>query len=1187
VSRVELEPGVRPDGVSRQTSRPPGAPDPGDGALLADLDRALYAALVDAPAPRIETAARAYLAARARLARPGERPFGLVNNRLYRADRLVVAPYLVDQTLELHLVRDGVAASPTRHALPPGTICTDGLILGLAGTPGVPVDLEPLIYLFDPEDTPVHAIARIRDAAALLRRVNETVNRNRAVFWLRTLAARLCDLSGRTLPGAKNLQSEIRDLSAQLDRLLDGPLRPGWLALSRLVVRNLAGVIGQPRVIDRLWQDTIDLAERHIPGSAIVNELRRTSHHALAARTPALARAYLAFLTTGSTAALAAFGLGEPTRADLEARGKPELVAIVSRVGRDLERVLGTSDVATRIAEWTEAYAEALLRCEYGHSIETELRSLLDRGLAAGNRWVYQHHRRILAAKAASFRWPAGIGADVGRRLERAATLPRGSGARAETARELGDAVRRLVDRIREAYEAPVRAALEAVVAAYRDGRFFEAFRETAGLRGTLFHLMSQPVPPGLRYYLYELDCLLEELGYLALRRVAAAYEERGVDLDQCLEVVRLAALNLRFDGLGAQDLLDFAVMLADPGRIDAERLDMLEALERLHHRVRQRVTQPYEKLRDRLGLGADELRLILGNMQRYLHDLNGMAQLVDIAAAHLRTRTAGGAPVGPPRAEPEPGRPPDPVLHLSHRGEIAGWVETRAGRTSLRDRYGGKASGLLYVSYLDLPTRDGFVLPVSFVRAALSRRDPERLRAEIARHLAILERDVAGRDGTPKSFGTGDRPLLLAVRGGSALSMPGILSTVVFVGLNDAIVETLAARDGPWAAYDSYRRFLASYAAAVWGVDVEAHGLVERAKRRHGVRYKQELPWEAMREVAEGSKGVLRDAGLGPRLDAILASPLEQLAGAVDAVMASWSTERARRFRRIKGISDTWHTAVIVQEMALGNRPNDPIVPGLDETRASLTGVITRTSLTDAGTRAFEGELKFSAAGDDLVGGLTFSGSTRPIRDLETLMPMLERRLKHAVARLRRFMGTDQEVEFTVERGVLSILQTRRAEAAFDRTTERFLDPGDPVTRGLGVRGGGFRGLVAFDEADLRDLAAVDRRGREDVDGVLLVIENPTPEDIPLIISADGLLTARGGSTSHAAVAINGIEDRDYAGVMSAANLRVHAGQHEAVIADESGGAVHRIRTGDVVSIHGTTGEVYLGSRRRQRVAA
>jgi pyruvate,orthophosphate dikinase len=271
----------------------------------------------------------------------------------------------------------------------------------------------------------------------------------------------------------------------------------------------------------------------------------------------------------------------------------------------------------------------------------------------------------------------------------------------------------------------------------------------------------------------------------------------------------------------------------------------------------------------------------------------------------------------------------------------------------------------------------------------------------------------------------------------------------------------------------------------------------------------------------------------------------------------------------------------VIVQEMAFGNRTNLVIGAGMDEMQASLTGVITRTHPVDTGVREFEGEVKFSAAGDDLVSGISYSGSFRPIRELETLMPMLEMRLKHAVAKARRFFGTDQEVEFTVDRGVLSVLQTRRAEARLDAATDRFVDPGEPVTRGIGVLGGGFRGLVAFDDADLQELSAVDFEARDDVDGVLVVIDNPTPEDIPLIISAGGLLTARGGSTSHAAVAINGL-DRQFSGVVSAANLDVDVARHEAAIKDDQGNVVHRIRKGDIVSIHGTTGEVFIGSRKR-----
>ena len=1155
--------------------------------VLADLDRSLYAALVPGSEPDIDQTVRVYLGAKGRLAHL-DRPFGLVNNRLFRADGLLVVPYLIDGVVDLHLVRDGATAAKIRHQLSPGSILTDGLMLGFAGATGVPLDLEAPLYLFDPERTPAHEIARIRDAAALLERVNETTNRNQAVFLLRCLAARLCNLSAKDFLGAKNLQPEIRELTTQLNLFLDTPLRRRLLLLSRLVVRNLSTLVGKPNLIDRVWTNTIDLAERYIPGSDIVNELRRTSHHALGKRTLLIAQAYHAYLATGATEALISLGLGAPAKADTAARSRRGLLELVQTVVDDLQRLLGTAEIVTRIEEWKEAYVDALMRCDFGSSIEAELERVVAEGIHGRNRWVYYHHLRILAGKADGFSYPAGIGAELRGRVEAALTRKPDADSfdALATARELTEGVTRFVQRLREEYEQPVFTALETATAAFRGERFFEAFQRARELRGMLVGMIDRGGFDEQRYYLCQLEGLLEEMGYLALGHVATRYQEQDVDIPECLAIIRLSALNLRYDGLESRDLGDLVAILDDPAKTDTELLDVLDGIERVHHRIRQRVTTPYEKLMGRLALQPNDLRLILANMQRYLHDLNSMAQFTDLAATVLREGVARGAPHRSAAGDAKPEQVDDLILHLSHRHEIARWVSGEGTVASLRDRYGAKGSGLLYISYLNLPTRDGFVLPTSFARTGMHRRAPGRLRDDIARHLEILERDITARDGAPKRFGDRDTPLVLAVRGGSALSMPGILSTVVFVGMNDEIAKALA-QDGPWRAYDSYRRFLASFAAAAWGVDLEPYGLVETAKQQHGVRYKQELPWEAMREVAEQSKQVLRDLGFGPQLDEMLTDPFAQLVGAVNAVMDSWSTERARRFRHIKGISDTWSSAVIVQEMAFGNHVNDVVAPGMDETRASLTGVITRTYVTDAGTRAFEGEIKFSAAGDDLVGGMTFSGSVRPIHELPTLMPMLARRLTHTVAKVRRFMGTDQEVEFTVDRGVLSILQTRRAEARLDLSTERFLEPGEPATRGLGVRGGGFRGLAAFDEADLRELAAADLGERGDVDGVLLVIENPTPDDIPLIISADGLLTARGGSTSHAAVAINGIEDRKYSGVMSAANLRVHADQHEAVILGREHGTAYRIRKGDIVSIHGTTGEVYLGSRRRQLTEA
>ncbi|MEJ2583446.1 MAG: PEP/pyruvate-binding domain-containing protein, partial [Acidobacteriota bacterium] len=159
----------------------------------------------------------------------------------------------------------------------------------------------------------------------------------------------------------------------------------------------------------------------------------------------------------------------------------------------------------------------------------------------------------------------------------------------------------------------------------------------------------------------------------------------------------------------------------------------------------------------------------------------------------------------------------------------------------------------------------------------------------------------------------------------------------------------------------------------------------------------------------------------------------MQQLVDAVVTVFDSWNKERAERYRDIKGISHSWQTAATVQEMAFGNGRNATVQPEMDETLVSLTGVIPRTTVNEFGIRELTGEFKFSAAGDDLVGGVTSSGSFHTIDELDLLMPMLGRRLRHVGSRLRRFMGTDQEIEFTVENGVLSVLQSRTAETYAD----------------------------------------------------------------------------------------------------------------------------------------------------------
>jgi pyruvate,orthophosphate dikinase len=639
------------------------------------------------------------------------------------------------------------------------------------------------------------------------------------------------------------------------------------------------------------------------------------------------------------------------------------------------------------------------------------------------------------------------------------------------------------------------------------------------------------------------------------------------------LRAVFLCAGNLDRDGLLSRELWDLSAMLVNRDRTSSELLDVLEQIQRNYLRLVHRVSEAYEVMAEHLGYSAGEMRAVQGNFQRTMHDLNNLVHFSDLARAWVSEHGEEISGLGAGAM----GEDPWDFIHLSHSSDIAQRVEDW-GAPSLQARFGGKGCGLIYIAYLGIPTRDAFIIPTVLPRMNLNVTESQRLDDELMRHVRILEGDIAKNEGTPLRLGDPAAPLLLAVRGGSVFSMPGMLTTVVFAGMTDAVAEAMA-REDEWFAWDSYRRFLASYAAAVWHLDLEELGLVEKAKQRYRVALKTDLPGKAMREVVEASKAAIRDAGHADELERILGDAELQLKSAMRAVHASWDGERARRYRAIKHLSEGWDTAVIVQQMACGNRTNEEeLRAGMDEMRISLTGVIPFTRTTTSGFRVFTGDVKFSACGDDLVGGLTAAKSFEPVQELQSQAPMLERKLNHISARLRRFHGSDAEIEFTVERGVLSILQTRSAQRELHYSPRTFREPGVPAGRGIGISGGAFRGMVTFDESEVETIAAAARERPDEVDGVLLVLENPIPDEIPLILSVDGLLAARGGSTSHAAVAIHGIDDKPYAAVLGVAELRVF--RNEAVLVDAQGETVQTIKSGDVLSIHGQTGDVFTGSR-------
>ncbi len=1107
--------------------------------------------------------------------------FGLINNWIFLTTDGLIVPYYVGDTMLLHMVRDGVTETLGSFRVPHGRIHTKELLESIGGFSGQVIDLEMDLFYFDTQKAEPIRIARIRDMVAQLKVINESTNRNEAVYTLRVLVARLASFSFKSFLGAKNLLPEVRNLISELVAFVNSPLARRVPLLVRILVRNTSSLVVKPKLIDRLWNDTIDLAEVHVRGSKIINELRRSCHHAMGKRTLQLAAAYQKFLENGDLDMLAELGYPEAASADEKARGDEAVHGKIKRVVEDLEELLGTSGIIDGIREWQIEYETALMRCDFGTSIQEEAEEVVVKGIRSANRWAYQHHLRILKKKGEDFSDFSNVADEFDSTIRALLDLnPDGEGFDPDGAEtRVRECVDSFVQKILTTYRDRIFSLIETVIDAHEEKDYFNNYRRLNELRQYVAAAVSGGGFREKRYYLYLLDNLLEEMGYLTLSHVATDYEENGVQFEQCVEIIRLSISNLAYDGLYSRELVDLGAMLGNGGRTFADTKNILDNIQRSYHKILQRVTAPFEMMRERLALDNGELRKVLANIQRYMHDLNITVVFCDEARSYIRDHVVDGqARIHQDQAVASSEESAFDIIHLSHYKEIRRRVASGDETLSLRELYGGKGVGLLYIVGLTEPTEDGFILPTSLPRSGLHRSDQGRLEMEINTHLGILEADVAANRTRPRRLGDPKRPLLLAIRGGSVFSMPGMLATIVFLGINDEIAEGLAKHD-PWHAYDSYRRFLASYAAAVWGLDMEECSIVDETKARYGVQYKNDLPWEGMKEVAEASKVFIRENGLGDQLDEILSDPKKQLLTGIQAVFDSWDRESVRRYRELRGLCDNWHTAVVVQKMSSGNRTNDTVEAGMDEAGASLTGVIPRTQFLDEGERTFVGEIKFSAAGDDLVGGVTSSDSFQTVDQLKTLMPILDRRLTHAVAKLRRFMGTDQEIEFTVEDGVLSILQSRSAEIGTDQERIAFADVGEEATRGIGTRGGGFRGLVAFDEADWEELTGSDLQDRTDVDGVLLVMENPTPEDIPLIMIMDGLLAARGGSSSHAAVAINIIEDKSYSAVMSAIGLRVDTKKHEAVIVDDKGQVLHRIHKGDILSIHGTTGSVYMGS--------
>ncbi|MBE0598020.1 MAG: pyruvate, phosphate dikinase [Desulfuromonadales bacterium] len=506
-------------------------------------------------------------------------------------------------------------------------------------------------------------------------------------------------------------------------------------------------------------------------------------------------------------------------------------------------------------------------------------------------------------------------------------------------------------------------------------------------------------------------------------------------------------------------------------------------------------------------------------------------------------------------------------------------------GRGDMKNLLGGKGANLAEMTAIGLPVPPGFTLSTEVCTEFYknNRQYPAALTAEVNENLRRIEQLMG------KRFGDAKNPLLVSVRSGARASMPGMMDTVLNLGLNDSTVQGIIEQSGdPRFAYDAYRRFVQMYSDVVMDMDKEdLDHLMDQMKENRGVRLDTELTAADLKELVGLFKNKIKEVLGRPFPE----DPQEQLWGAIGAVFGSWMNPRAKTYRRLNNIPAEWGTAVNVQSMVFGNMGND-----------CATGVaFTRNPST--GEKVFFGEFLVNAQGEDVVAGIR---TPQPINkqqgdgtlpSMEEVMPESYRQLMQIQEVLEKHYRDMQDIEFTIETGKLFMLQTRNgkrtSQAAvkiavdmvreglitekeavlridpqqLDQLLHPSLDPKAPRTllcKGLPASPGAACGEVVFSAEAAEEAAKIGLK-------VILVRTETSPEDIHGMHAAQGILTARGGMTSHAAVVARGMGKCCVAGC---GDMKV---DYKAQQFTTRQGVV--ISQGDVITLDGSTGEVIQGA--------
>ncbi|WP_418790672.1 pyruvate, phosphate dikinase [Phosphitispora sp. TUW77] len=495
-------------------------------------------------------------------------------------------------------------------------------------------------------------------------------------------------------------------------------------------------------------------------------------------------------------------------------------------------------------------------------------------------------------------------------------------------------------------------------------------------------------------------------------------------------------------------------------------------------------------------------------------------------------------------------------------------------GKADMKSLLGGKGANLAEMTNIGLPVPPGITITTEACNDyyAQGRQMPEGLETEIIDKMAGLE------DKIGKKFGDAANPLLLSIRSGAKFSMPGMMDTILNLGLNDRTCEAMVkATDNERFVLDCYRRFIQMFSGVVLGLEHHKfESVLDAQKEKRGVHFDTELNADDLREVVAAYKKVVkRETG-----NSFPEDPMQQLLLAVQAVFGSWNNQRAIVYRRLNQIPDDLGTAVNIQSMVFGNMGDD-----------CGTGVaFTRNPST--GEKALYGEYLINAQGEDVVAGIR---TPQPISKLHEEMPEIYNQFVDICKTLEQHYQNMQDIEFTIERGKLYILQTRHGKrtataaikiavdmvaeglidkneavlrvepGALDQLLHRRIDPSakfEVIAKGLPASPGAACGTVVFSADETEKMGNAGEK-------VILVRTETTPDDIHGIVAAQGILTSRGGMTSHAAVVARGMGKPCVCGCEA---IKINYAEKLFNV----NGTV--IREGDTISIDGATGQVILG---------